>query len=275
MTHSSPHQVSGTVQAPNPRGFLDLELFRLFDHILNPLLAPLGTLQHSLPPPAVPPPPFLPTHAPRLTHSPNHPTNNNETAGGAKSSKNRRASGSTGSRDREKERERDRQRKRERAAAAAAAKMAPPPAPVPPQLAAVPSQASLGGESAVSFLTEASYAAGGGGEGGIKPPARLRKASSRLMSTMEEKGMERLSGALFLFLNNQWALPACLASLTTHVRRLTYPLPPHNTTQPKCACDVVTPGVMLRCCAFTDIPFHPTTQPHPTPTTVPATPTKA
>ena len=40
MTHNP--QVSGTVQAPNPRGFLEMELFRLFDHILNPPLFPVG-----------------------------------------------------------------------------------------------------------------------------------------------------------------------------------------------------------------------------------------
>lgn len=199
--------MSGTVQAPNPRGFLEMELFRLFDHILNPPLAPVGTCLT-----------FNPCSVCTHTHSclSIHPSltdphlQPHTHTGGSKSSKNRRSSSHAASSSRERDRNRNRNHNANTAAAgggggggSASKKMPPPPAVQPPtgfpRLAADASVVSLGGESAVSQMTEASYAAGGG-EGGVKPPPRLRKASSRLVATIDERGPERLSGAFCVVL---------------------------------------------------------------------------
>ena len=246
-----PHrQVSGTVQAPNPRGFLEMELFRLFDHILNPPLAPVGKDVAWLLAQCTHRRLRLPT--PSLTNT--DPNATPPSTGGSKSSKNRRSS-SHASSSSSRERERDRNRNRNHSSAggggggdSATKKMPPPPAPVPPstalpRLAADASVASLGGESAVSQMTEASYAAGGG-EGGVKPPPRLRKASSRLVATIDERGPERLSGAICFWGGVGWMdgwMDGCVSSVH-HILStvLNHPLPqqppvPHH------------PGVMLRC----------------------------
>lgn len=242
------------MQAPNPRGFMEMELFRLFDHILNPPLAPVGkdaavgvAFKLSVPTDGCFHPP------PRLTNpdpTPNPPPN----TGGSKSSKNRRSSSHASS----SSRERDRNRNRNHSSAggggggggSATKKMPPPPVPVPPptalpRLAADASVASLGGESAVSQMTEASYAAGGGEGGGVKPPPRLRKASSRLVATIDERGPERLSGAFWGvcvgWMDRGREGGGDVERLLYMIRQpvLNHPLPqqpPH-----------INPGVMLRC----------------------------